>query len=128
MKQIIITPRVIDRNCKKCGREMEIGENAMVQRNQAGGHYCMQCWDRMCIWLHKTNLTSIITQCLEKYLDMGITNKDDIFEKVTDELGVAKPIVRRVARDLRTEMTRKIKILQSEVPLPSDQSSRNEGL
>ncbi len=34
--------------------------------------------------------------------------------KVVDNLGVPRPTVRRVARDLRNELLTKIKILQSE--------------
>jgi len=49
MKQITITPRVLDRNCRKCKREIMIGEKAMVQRNQSRKHYCMDCWKKMCI-------------------------------------------------------------------------------
>ncbi len=58
---------------------------------------------------------TIIIHCIEKYLNMGLTNKEEIFHKVVDELGVPRPIVRRIARDMRKEMTRKIRILQSEI-------------
>jgi len=70
--------------------------------------------------MNRTNLTPIIIACIEKQLENGMTNKEEIFRKVCDELGVPKPTVRRIARDLRIEMQRKIKILQSEIPLPSD--------
>lgn len=42
-----MTPRVKDRECRKCKREILIGEEAMVQRNQSGKHYCMACWGKM---------------------------------------------------------------------------------
>jgi len=58
---------------------------------------------------------TIITHCIEKYLKMGLTNKEEIFHKVVDELGVPRPTVRRIARELRNEMTRKVRILQSEI-------------
>jgi hypothetical protein len=70
--------------------------------------------------MEKTNLTSIVTACIEQYLAKGLTDKEEIFHKVCDELGVPRPTVRRVARDMRTDMLKKIKILQSEIPLPSD--------
>jgi len=60
-------------------------------------------------------MTSIITSCLEKYLDMGLTDKNEIYSKVIDELGVPRPTVRRIARDMRSEMIRKVRILQSEI-------------
>ncbi len=76
--------------------------------------------------MNKTNLTPIVTACIEKYLAKGLTDKEEIFHKVCDELGVPRPTVRRIARDLRTEMLSKIKILQSEIPLPSDPSDTVE--
>jgi hypothetical protein len=47
-------------------------------------------------------------------LDKGVTDKQDIYTKVVDELGVPRPTVRRVARDLRNELLEKIQILQSD--------------
>ena len=51
MKQVTITPRIKfeDRTCRKCKRQLEIGERVMVQRNQSGKRYCMSCWDKICI-------------------------------------------------------------------------------
>lgn len=40
----------------------------------------------------------------------------DFYSKIVDELGVPRPIVRRVARDLRAELLQKIQILQSDMP------------
>jgi len=65
--------------------------------------------------IERVTQQTIITHCIEKYLDMGLTNKEEIFHKVVDELGVPRPTVRRIARDMRNEMTRKIRILQSEI-------------
>ncbi|MGI0059836.1 MAG: hypothetical protein ACREBJ_08710 [Nitrosotalea sp.] len=55
-------------------------------------------------------------QAINELLDKGLTDKQDIYSKVVEELGVPRPTVRRVARDLRNELLQKIKILQSEVP------------
>ena len=49
-------------------------------------------------------------------MDKGVTDKQDIYTKVVDELGVPRPTVRRVAIDLRTELLQKIQILQSDMP------------
>ena len=43
-----------------------------------------------------------------------LQTKQDIYTKVVDELGVPRPTVRRVARDLRNELLEKIQILQSD--------------
>jgi len=69
--------------------------------------------------VNRTNQSTIIKQAINSYLDKGITDKQDIYSKVVEELGVPRPTVRRVARDLRNELVEKIQILQSEVPKPT---------
>lgn len=64
----------------------------------------------------RTNQSTVIKDAINSYLDKGLTDKQDIYTKVVDELGVPRPTVRRVARDLRNELLAKIKILQSETP------------
>jgi len=61
----------------------------------------------------RTNMTSIIEIAIETKLDSGMRDKDQIFSEVVDELGIARPTVRRVARDLRNKYLDKVKILQS---------------
>ena len=41
-------------------------------------------------------------------MDKGATDKQDIYTKVVDDLGVPRPTVRRVARDLRNELLAKV--------------------
>jgi len=72
-----------------------------------------------------TNRTTIIKQAIESYLDKGLTDKNDIYSKVVEELGVPRPTIRRVARELREEYGKRIKILQSEIPKPSDPTNQN---
>ncbi len=69
--------------------------------------------------MNRTNQSTIIKQAINSYLDKGLTDKQDIYSKVVEELGVPRPTVRRVARDLRNELVEKIHILQSEVPKPT---------
>jgi len=69
--------------------------------------------------VNRTNQSTIIKQAINSYLDKGLTDKQDIYSKVVEELGVPRPTVRRVARDLRNELVEKIKILQSEIPKPT---------
>ena len=66
--------------------------------------------------LNRTNQSTVIKEAINSYLDKGVTDKQDIYTKVVDELGVPRPTVRRVARDLRTELLQKIQILQSDMP------------
>jgi len=66
--------------------------------------------------VNRTTQSTSIKQAINELLDKGFTDKQDIYSKVVEELGVPRPTVRRVARDLRNELLQKIKILQSEVP------------
>ena len=64
--------------------------------------------------MNRINQSTVIKEAINSLLDEGITDKQDIYSKVVDNLGVPRPTVRRVARDLRNELLTKIKILQSE--------------
>ena len=64
--------------------------------------------------MNRTNQSTVIKEAINSLLDEGITDKQDIYSKVVDKLGVPRPTVRRVARDLRNELLTKIKIQQSE--------------
>jgi len=66
--------------------------------------------------VNRTNQSTVIKEAINSCLEKGITDKQDIYTKVVDELGVPRPTVRRVARDLRNELLQKIKILQSDMP------------
>ena len=67
--------------------------------------------------MNRTNQSTVIKAAINTLLDNGVRDKQDIYTKVVDELGVPRPTVRRVARDLRNELLEKIKILQSETRL-----------
>ena len=67
--------------------------------------------------MNRTNQSTVIKAAINTLLDNGITDKQDIYTKVVSELGVPRPTVRRVARDLRNELLDKISILQSETRL-----------
>ena len=64
--------------------------------------------------MNRTNQSTVIKAAINNLLDNGVTDKQDIYTKVVDDLGVPRPTVRRVARDLRNELLEKNKILQSE--------------
>ena len=64
--------------------------------------------------MNQPNQSTEIKKSINSFLDKGIKDKQDIYTKVVDELGVPRPTVRRVARDLRNELVAKIEILQSE--------------
>jgi len=65
--------------------------------------------------LNKTNLTPIVKEKINNCLDQGMTRKQEIFSKVVEELGIPRPAVRRIARELRNEMLEKVHVLQSDV-------------
>ena len=64
--------------------------------------------------MNHPNQSTEIKEAINSFLDKGIKDMHDIYSKVVDELGVPRPTVRRVARDLRNELVAKIEILQSE--------------
>ena len=64
--------------------------------------------------MNRTNQSTVIKEAINSLLDDGVTDKQDIYSKVVNQLGVPRPTVRRVARDFRNELLTKIKILQSE--------------
>ena len=64
--------------------------------------------------MNRTNQSTVIKAAINSLLDKGVTDKQDIYTQVVDELGVPRPTVRRVARDLRNELLDKIQILQSD--------------
>ena len=64
--------------------------------------------------MNRTNQSTVIKAAINSLLDKGVTAKQDIYTKVVDELGVPRPTVRRVARDLRNELLEKIQIFQSD--------------
>jgi len=68
--------------------------------------------------LNPTTQSSIIRECILSYLRKGLTDKQDIYQKVVDELGVPRPTIRRIGRDLRNELVEFVKILQSDIPKP----------
>jgi predicted XRE-type DNA-binding protein len=76
--------------------------------------------------VNRTNQSTVIKQAINTYLEKGLTDKQDIYSKVVEELGVPRPTVRRVARDLRNELLSKIKILQSEVPQEISAQEKDE--
>ena len=65
--------------------------------------------------LNPTNQTLEIKKAIESCMDQGMTDKQDIYTKVVHDLNVPRPTVRRVARDLRIEMLKKIDILQARI-------------
>jgi len=72
--------------------------------------------------VNRTNQSTVIKEAINSYLDKGLTDKQDIYSKVVNDLGVPRPTVRRVARDLRNELLEKISILQSEAIKSSESS------
>ncbi len=62
--------------------------------------------------MSSTNQSTNIKNAITSYLDQGLTDRTDIYNKVVEDLGVPRPTVRRVARDLRTELLEKIQQLE----------------
>lgn len=65
----------------------------------------------------KTHTEQIVLDSLEYFMNLGYTDKHEIYSKVVDATNVARPTVRRIARDLRNYYQSRIKILQSDLPI-----------
>lgn len=84
--------------------------------------YGMETQVKTCVVCAKTFEKKYPTQAeqikaeINKCLDYGMTNKNEIYTKVVDSLEVPRPTVRRVARDLIIEMNHKVQILKSDLP------------
>ena len=76
--------------------------------------------------MNRTNQSTVIKAAINSCLEKGLTDKQDIYTTVVSELGVPRPTVRRVARDLRNELLEKIHILQSETKSASETKSSEE--
>ncbi len=63
----------------------------------------------------ETKQSQVIKNDIEQKLKNGLTNKQEIYSIIVQELNVPRPTVRRVARDLRNEYVERVRILQSEV-------------
>ncbi len=67
------------------------------------------------MYVSRVNQGVVVKNAINICLEKGFTNKQDIYNKVVEDLGVPRPTVRRVARDLRNELLKKIRILQTEI-------------
>ncbi len=78
------------------------------------------------MFVNRTNQSTVIKAAINSCLEKGLKDKQDIYSTVVNELGVPRPTVRRVARDLRNELVEKINILQSETKSASDKKTSEE--
>ncbi len=61
------------------------------------------------------NQSKIIKDEIIKCIDDGMRNKQDIFSRVVEKLGVPRPTVRRCSKDLKAEMIAKVRILNGDL-------------
>lgn len=69
-----------------------------------------------------STITQRIEHAIEQKLESGMVNKQEIYTMIVEEFNVARPTVRRIARDLRNKYLEKVKILQSDYELPVSKS------
>ena len=63
---------------------------------------------------------------IEKKLENGMTDKQEIFAEIVTEFNIPRPVVRRIARDLRNKYLDKVKILQSDFDTHYRSRTRND--
>ena len=64
--------------------------------------------------MHPKNQNAAIKEIINRLLETDITDKQELYTKVVQETGFPRPTVRRVAAELRKDLLKKIKILQSQ--------------
>jgi hypothetical protein len=70
-------------------------------------------------FLRKLKQQDAVKELLCKYVISGVTDKQELYSKVVDDLAIARPTVRRIAAQLRKEMTAVVLILSQDIPKPS---------
>ena len=58
---------------------------------------------------------NLVKQKINQLLDDGYTNNKEIITKVVNELDIKRPTVRRLARELRIELVKKLSILEGTI-------------
>jgi len=71
----------------------------------------------------KDNQSGYVKQELEKLMDSGKTNKKELYSILETKTGIARPTIRRIAGDLRKDLSRKINILEMTVEKKSDKNN-----
>jgi len=52
---------------------------------------------------------------MEQLIDIGEKNKSEIYSRIVEEFGLPRREVRLIARELRQDWAKKIKVLESEL-------------
>lgn len=63
----------------------------------------------------KSHTEQIVLDSLEYFMNLGMTEKMEVYTKVVEETDVARPTVRRIARNLRQYYQSRIDILQNDL-------------
>ena len=71
--------------------------------------------------------TEMIKEKILLLIKSGVTSKTTIYKKISDETGLPRPTIRRVAGELRKQIYRKIKVLTDEDTLKRIQKRKTDG-
>jgi len=64
--------------------------------------------------MQKITQSYTVKEKINRLIDEGETDQNKIYSKIVEELGVPRPTVRRIVRDLKIELMQKINILSGE--------------
>jgi transcription initiation factor TFIIIB Brf1 subunit/transcription initiation factor TFIIB len=53
----------------------------------------------------------IVKKEIDKLMDAGMTDNRQIYTRIVKDLGIPRPTVRRIAREMKLELEKKVKIL-----------------
>jgi DNA invertase Pin-like site-specific DNA recombinase len=62
-----------------------------------------------------TLVTIAVKEKIEQLIEIGEKDKEVIYKRIIEDFGIPRPTLRRIARELRQDWERKIKILESDI-------------
>lgn len=65
-----------------------------------------------------TKREPMVREIVERLLNEGYNDKQKIIQKTVELTNIPRPTIRRIIRDMRSEMVNKIKILQADYIKP----------
>ncbi|MCP6727069.1 MAG: hypothetical protein KJI69_03535 [Patescibacteria group bacterium] len=69
-------------------------------------------------YLGTPNQQKIVKEIIMSYIKKGVTDKQELYSKVVNEIGIPRPTVRRIAKLLRDELLSAVSILEQQVEKP----------
>lgn len=67
------------------------------------------------VTMQRKSQNTIVKELMMSLMDKGMTDLCTIYDEVEKQTGIPRPTIRRIARDLRTDLNKKIAILEKQL-------------